>query len=432
MCTVTQLRPELKERVTIDAKFPWVSYNNVFEYQQRMLDFYSARTQLLHLVRPLPCERIDLRYARGRVLAAEVSSPTDIPSFDNSAMDGYAVAFDDLPRDPIGAVLNVAFESRAGVAGPPLEPRTAQRIFTGAPLPEGADTVIIQENVTRQASSLVINQGPVRGANVRRRGEDLVKGDVVLSTGTRLTPFQLSCLASLDTTTVFVAQRPRVSIVCTGDELRQAGSPDRPGSIPESNAVAIATLAEAAGADVRLFPLSPDRASELTSILTQALRVSDVVVTIGGVSVGDYDVVHTALEAAHVTTSFWKVAIKPGKPLTVGQHGDTLVLGLPGNPVSAQVTASLFLLPTLRALQGDSQPFPEFVPRRLTADLPQVPGRRGFYRAVVSGDMATPHLKQGSGAVNSMAFANALVTLHESANGARKGDLVDTLLLSEL
>lgn len=429
---MTQLRPKLKERATVTAKFPWVSYNNVFEYQQRMLDFFAARTQLLHLVRPLPCERMDLRYARGRVLAAEVSSPRDIPSFDNSAMDGYAVAFDDLPSNPVGSVLKVVGESRAGFAGPPLEPNTAQRIFTGAPLPQGADTILIQENVTRQESNIVINEAPVRGVHVRKQGEDIVKGGVVLEAGTRLTPFQLSCLASLDTTTVLVAQRPRVSIVCTGDELRQPGSTDRPGSIPESNAVAIATLAEAAGAEVRLFPLSPDRESELTSIVTQALRVSDVVVTIGGVSVGDYDVVHTALRAANVTTSFWKVGIKPGKPLTVGQHEQTLVLGLPGNPVSAQVTASLFLLPTLRALQGDAQPYPGFVQRRLTADLPQVPGRRGFYRAVVKGDEVTPHLKQGSGAVNSMAFANALVTLHESATGALAGELVDTLLLSEL
>jgi molybdopterin molybdotransferase len=194
----------------------------------------------------------------------------------------------------------------------------------------------------------------------------------------------------------------------------------------------LATLAEAAGATVHLLPLVGDRADELVPLLTQAVRTSDVVVTVGGVSVGDYDVVHNALAAVGVTTSFWKVAIKPGKPLTVGQQGHTLVLGLPGNPVSAQVTASLFLVPALRTLQGDNNPFPAFVARTLTADLPQAPGRRGFYRARAEGNIVTAHHKQGSGAVNSMAFANALVTLPESSTGALKGQLVDTLLLSEL
>ncbi len=397
-----------------------------------MLDFHTARSQLLSLVRALPCERVDLRFACGRVLATGVASPADIPSFDNSAMDGYALAFDDLPSNPVGAILPVAFESRAGHQGPPLTKGSAQRIFTGAPVPAGADTVIIQENVTRRGSTIVLDQAPTRGAHVRRRGEDVVQGSVVLSSGLRLTPFQLSLLASLDATTVLVGQRPRVSVLCTGDELRQSGSRERDGTIAESNGIAIASLAEAAGATVTLFPLSPDRAEVLTTALQQAIRVSDVVVTVGGVSVGDYDVVHTALQAAGVSTSFWKVAIKPGKPLTVGQAGNTLVLGLPGNPVSSQVTASLFLVPALRALQGDQQPFPEFVQRRLTNDLPQVPGRRGFYRAQVKGDSVTAHSKQGSGAVNSMAFANALVTLPEAATGAHAGDLVDTLLLAEV
>jgi molybdopterin molybdotransferase len=397
-----------------------------------MLDFHTARSQLLELVRPLSRERVELRHACGRVLANDLFSSTSIPRFDSSAMDGYALAFDDLPPNPVGTTLPVAFESRAGKNGPALVRGTAQRIFTGAQLPTGADTVIIQENVTRSESNITLDFAPKRGAHVRHQGEDIATGSLVLRAGTRLTPFQLSCLASLDLTTVLVNQRPRVCVLSTGDELRQPGSPHRDGTIPESNGIALATLAEAAGATVSLLPLVPDNVDVLTPLVEQAVRTSDVVVTIGGVSVGDYDVVHSSLKAAGVSTSFWKVAIKPGKPLTVGQSGNTLVLGLPGNPVSAQVTACLFLLPALRALQGDESPFPDFVLRTLTNDVNQEPGRRGFFRAIVKGDNVTVHGKQGSGAVNSMALANALVTLPESANGARAGERVLTLPLSEI
>lgn len=408
------------------------SLQRTIVYNTLMLEFHSARQQLLSLVRPLPAERLDLRNACGRVLATDVESPADLPSFDNSAMDGYAIAFEDLPANSVGVILPVAHESRAGCVGPPLTKGSAQRIFTGAPLPPGADTVIIQENVTRKGGSITLHHAPERGTHVRHRGEDVAKGDVVLRSGVRLTPFQLSLLASLDASTVLVAQRPRVTILCTGDELRQSGSAEREGAIAESNGIAVAALAEGAGALVSLLPLCPDRAEVLTPLLTQAARTSDAVVTIGGVSVGDYDVVHSALQAAGATTSFWKVAIKPGKPLTVGTCGNALVLGLPGNPVSSQVTASLFLAPVLRALQGDSRPFPQFTLKKLTTNLPQVPGRRGFYRANVNGNDVTAHSKQGSGAVNSMAFADALVTLPEESNGLSAGQWVDTLLLSEI
>lgn len=400
-----------------------------------MLEFHEARRRLLALPRRLGPERVDLRHACGRVLVGDVTSPVDIPGFSCSAMDGYAVRFESLPVDPIGSELPVLGESRAGLAGPDLCAASAQRIFTGARLPTGADTVIIQENVERQGGSIRLGN-PVRlGDHVRHVGEDVRRGEIVLAAGTRLGPFHLGLLASLDRTTVEVARKPHVSVLCTGDELREPGSSDNNaviGSLPESNGIAIAALAEAAGAHVTLFPLGPDRVEALVPLVRDALACSDVLVTIGGVSVGDYDVVQAALQQAGVTIDFYKVRMRPGKPLLVGRYQDKLTLGLPGNPVSAQVTASLFLLPLLRTLQGDSRTTASFVKRRLGAPFKHSPGRRGFFRATVDGDEVTLQTKQGSGSVLSMATANALVTFDEDSTGAVAGELVDTILLSDL
>jgi molybdopterin molybdotransferase len=399
-----------------------------------MLEFHEARRRLLALASPLGAERVDLRRASGRVLSGAVHSPVDLPGFDNSAMDGYAVRHADLPGDPVGHVLPVVGESRAGLAGPTLQPRSAQRIFTGAPLPEGADTVVIQENVERTGEGVCLRFPVTCGDHVRRKGEDVQRGETVLLPGMRLGPYHLGLLASLDWTSVSVTRRPQVSILCTGDELRLPGVPASNaarGVLPESNGVALAALAESAGASVTLLPIGADRLEALTPLVSDALRTSDVLVTVGGVSVGDYDVVNAALAQVGVESEFWKVRIRPGKPLSVGRWRNTLTLGLPGNPVSAQVTATLFLLPLLRTLQGDSRAVPAFVKRTLRNDFKQTPGRRGFFRGVVEGDEVSLHPKQGSGSVISMAHANALVTFHEASTGAKAGDVVDTLLLSE-
>jgi len=400
-----------------------------------MLEFHEARRRLLETASPLGTERVDLRHACGRVLAEPVRSPVDIPGFDNSAMDGYAVRYAELPTDPVGFRLHVAGESRAGHAGPPLLPGSAQRIFTGAPLPRGADTVIIQENVERAGGDVTLRFPVTFGEHVRRAGEDVGKGQEVLGRGVRLSPYHLSLLASLEWTTVNVARKPHVSILCTGDELRlpgMSGGSPTPDSLPESNGVALAALAEAAGARVSLLPIGGDRLEDLVPLLRDALRASDVLVTVGGVSVGDYDVVNAALAHVGVVSDFWKVRIRPGKPLCVGRWHDTLTLGLPGNPVSAQVTATLFLMPLLRTLQGDLRAVPAFVARKLQGDFTQSPGRRGFFRATVDGDAVSLHAKQGSGSVSSMAYANALVTFHEASTGAKAGDWVDTLLFSDV
>lgn len=404
-----------------------------------MLEFHEARRRLLAFATPLGAERVELRRAAGRVLARAIRSAVDIPRFENSAMDGYAVRFDDLPVNPVGSKLEVVGESRAGSPGPALRANSAQRIFTGAPLPVGADTVVIQEDVERNGEFITLQAPVQRGDHVRHVGEDVQCGQEVLTAGTRLGAYHLGLLASLDYTTVSVARRPRVAILCTGDELRLPGmsvdgptSPSASVALPESNGIAVATLAELAGAEVTLLPLGPDRIDELTPMLSDALSSSDVVVTIGGVSVGDYDVVQDALRQVGVQIEFYKVKMRPGKPLVLGRHQGRTTLGLPGNPVSAQVTATLFLLPFLRRLQGDTHALPVIVKRKLRHDCEQKPGRRAFLRATVEDDEVTVHRQQGSGSVLSMAQANALVTFHEDSSGARAGEFVDTLLLSDV
>lgn len=396
-----------------------------------MLDFELARQRILDLTKPLPSELIEVAEADGRVLYEDVTSDVDLPPFDYSAMDGYAVrAADFASSGPYR--FTVSAEQRAGESGARLTPGTAARIFTGAPLLVGADAVIMQEDAERHGDEVVFRTAPAVGAHVRRRGEDLARGAIALSRGTRLNPFRLGLLAALDRATVRVARKPQVFVLCTGDELRDAGSPARAGSIPDSNGPSLAALARRAGADVQVLPRTADELSKTRAAVAHALNHCDLLLTVGGVSVGDHDVVKQALEAEGVGLDFWKVKIKPGKPLAFGRRGDRLVLGLPGNPVSAQLTLSLFGLPLLRALQGDAQPLPRVTRVELGADLPHRPGRMGFYRARLEGGVAFAHRNQASGAPTAMAHADVLVMVPEDSNGLRKGELARALRLDEL
>jgi molybdopterin molybdotransferase len=396
-----------------------------------MLDFELARQRILEQVTPLTTELIPVHDADGRVLAADLVSAIDLPSFDYSAMDGYAVAAADLAGDGPWQ-LTVSLEQRAGATALELAPGTTARIFTGAPLPRGADSVVMQEDVAREGDRVLFRNAPRRGSHVRRQGEDLARGAVALARGTRLNPFRLGLMAALDQSHAQVFKRPRVALVCTGDELREAGSAARPGSIPDSNGPSLTALARRAGAEMVHVSRTGDDLAQTRAALRAALSESDVLLTVGGVSVGDHDVVKQALEAEGVTLDFWKVKIKPGKPLAFGRHGAGFVLGLPGNPVSAQLTLSLFGLPLLRALQGDAQPLPGTTRVRLASALKQKPGRMGFYRARLEGDVAHVHHNQASGAPTSMALADALVLLPEDSEGAPAGAEAVALRLSDL
>jgi len=396
-----------------------------------MLDFERARLHILDQIKPLPSELVPVAEADGRVLAEDLVSSLDLPPFDYSAMDGYAVQAAGFNGEGPWR-LPVTIEQRAGGIAQNLRAGSAARIFTGAPLPPGADSVIMQEDAERDGSDVTFRAAPRHGSHVRRRGEDLARGALALTRGTRLNPFRLGLAAALDCATVCVARRPRVAILCTGDELRDAGSPARPGSIPDSNGPSLAALARRAGADVRVLPRSSDDLEATRAAVRRALAESDVLLTVGGVSVGDHDVVKQALEDEGVLLDFWKVKIKPGKPLAFGRHPGGFVLGLPGNPVSAQLTLCLFGLPLLRALQGDLRALPSVVQVRLGAAITQQPGRLGFYRARLENGVALAHDNQSSGAPTSMAQADVLLMVPADSAGLAAGAVADALRLDDL
>jgi molybdopterin molybdotransferase len=408
-----------------------------------MLRFEEALARILALGTPvLSSEVIPLEDAEGRVLAEDLVASVDLPSFDYSSMDGYAVAtrsLDDAGTAPFR--LPVRGESRTGALPGPLEAGSTMRIFTGAAIPQGADAVVMQENVARDGDVAVLAQKPRRGQNVRRRGEDLAARSVAIARGTRLRPAHLSLAGALDRADVTVVKRPVVTILATGDELRRPGTDALPGTIPESNTLALRAMARRAGASTRAHPYVRDDRVATERAFAAALETSDVVVTIGGVSVGDHDLVRPALEAVGVELDFWRVAIKPGKPLVIGRfpragRRDAVVVGLPGNPASAMITFAVFGVALLRALQGDTKPFPTFSRARMTRAHAHDPGRLELARAVLSqadhGYAVTTLGNQASGAVTTMAQADALVCIPEDATGVGAGDEVDVLLMSDL
>jgi molybdopterin molybdotransferase len=404
-----------------------------------VISFAEALRRVLDGVELLGAERVGLRAAAGRVLARDLIAPVALPRFDHSAMDGYAVDTRDFAGNGPWQ-LPIWGESRAGVVPTPLERSSVCRIFTGAPMPAGADAVILQEDTHLASrggpggsgSQAFFEEAPLRGQNVRHSGEDLALGSVALRAGTRLGAHQLGLAAALDQVDLLVARRPRVTIVCTGDELRAAGAPGSASSIPESNGLCTAIEAERVGARAELAELAADDAATTVRSLTGLLGTTDVLITIGGVSVGDYDVVRPALEAAGATLDFWKVQIKPGKPLVFGRAGKTRIMGLPGNPVSAQLTFALFGLPLLRALQGERDVLPKFHHARLLADLRQKPGRLGFYRAKSGSEGVMPLGNQASGNVVSLAEADALIAVPADSTGFAAGEQVEILKLAEL
>ncbi|WP_437930281.1 gephyrin-like molybdotransferase Glp [Sorangium sp. So ce291] len=405
-----------------------------------MIPFDEALARLLATAVPVGPERVSLDDAVGRVLAEDIAAADAMPAFDYSSMDGYAVASADLTGSGPWK-LPVRGESAAGRPLPVLDPGTACRIFTGARLPPGSDTIVPQEDVARTGDEIALREAPRAGAWVRRRGADLAEGAVALRRGARLTPGKVALAAALDRPSVLVARRPVITVLCSGDELRAPGSPGLAGSVPESNSYFVAATARAAGAAVRVAPFVPDDAARAAQAVSTALRGSDLVVTVGGVSVGDHDVVRPALEAAGVTLDFWRVAIKPGKPLAVGRAelsrgGVVHVLGLPGNPASASLTFVLFGVPLIRALQDDAAPLPPRVVVRAAGGLRRQTGRAEFLRAhlEVSGGELVARIasNQASGAVTSFAAADALIVVPADQDRIDDGDRLQAIRLAEI
>jgi molybdopterin molybdotransferase len=392
-----------------------------------LIEIEDARARVLEAARPLPAESVPLGSTLGRVLAEEVRSTVDVPPFDNSAMDGYAVV-----AGP-AAELRVVGESRAGQpAAAIVEPGSTVRISTGAALPAGADAVVPVER-TEGGDGLVSVPHTTPGANVRRTGEDVRAGRPVLAPGTPLGPAEVGVLASLGLSEANCAVRPRVALLVTGDELVEPGTPLGPGEIWSSNEYALAGLVQRAGGMAGPVVRVPDSAEGTRAALEAALAGADVVCVSGGVSVGPHDHVKAQLAALGVEERFWGVRLKPGKPTWFGVREGVLVFGLPGNPVSALVTFLLFAAPALRALQG-ADPAATRASALLDAPVARNPRReqavRCRLRAGDDGWHAEPTGPQGSHVLTSMLGADALALIPSGEGELAAGERVEIELLN--
>jgi molybdopterin molybdotransferase len=343
-----------------------------------LLTLEEAQALVLERARPLANEQVPIGAAARRVVAEDVRARVDLPPFASSAMDGFAVRSADLP-----GALRIVGESAAGRPyGRQLEPGCAVAISTGAVVPAGADAVVPVERVVKTANTVEVSEGVAVGAHVRPRGGDVASGEVVMRAGATLTPARLAAVAAAGVATVECRRRPRVGILATGSELVAPGEPLRDGQIYETNGLMLDAALSAAGAEIVTEPTAADDESVLREALERGLA-RDVLVTSGGVSVGEHDLVRAVERDLGVEEVFWRVSIKPGKPVSFGVRGDTLVFGLPGNPVSALVGCELFVKPALRALQGVAEPLPLFETGSLTIGLRRNGERDEFVRARV-------------------------------------------------
>jgi len=394
------------------------------------LQLEDAVQRILAEVRPVSGTQVlPVRSALGRVLAADVVSPVNVPSHTNSAMDGYAMNSADLVNDGETCLDMIG----VAAAGQPFVGEVQQgqcvRIMTGASVPAGADTVVMQEQVTRDGDRVTFAGRQKAGQHVRQAGEDIAAGDVALHAGTHLMPAEIGMLASLGTGEVRVYRRPRVVFFSTGDELRSVGEPLGDGQIYDSNRYTIHGMLSRLGCEAIDMGVVRDEYEAVEEAFATAARGADAIVTSGGVSVGDADYVTRALEAAG-TVGFWRVAMKPGRPLAFGRVGEALFFGLPGNPTSVMATFYQIVQPALKALAGRSDVSPPLtVTAETTTALRTKPGRREFQRGVLSraddGRLLVTGLgHQGSGILSSMSTANCFIVLPEDGGAVSEGDLV--------
>ena len=393
-----------------------------------MITVEEALQRCFALVTPLPSEPVPLRQAAGRVLATPASARLTQPPFDASAMDGYALG----RSGDVGATFTVIGEAGAGhgFTGT-LAPDQAVRIFTGAPLPKGAETISIQEDVTASSTNITLTAPARPDANIRKRGQDFAQGDT-LSAPRRLTSKDLALLAAMNIPEVTASRRPVVALIATGDELVMPGDQPGPDQIVASNLFALEAMARAEGAEVRMLPIARDTEEDLRQVFQLAER-ADLIVTIGGASVGDHDLVGKVAADLGLERAFWKIAMRPGKPLMAGRLGASLMLGLPGNPVSAIVCGHLFLLPMLRAMQGlPATPAPTSQ-AILAEDVGPAGPRVHYMRARLSpGDglpRITPFASQDSALLRILTEADALLIRPQDDGPRRTGERVEYLPL---
>ena len=394
-----------------------------------MISVDDARSAILNAVPTLAAEPVGINEAIGRVTGALTARRT-LPPWNNSAMDGFAVRSDDATTAPIR--LRVTSTIFAG--DQPTEaigPGCAARIMTGAPLPPGADAVIMQERTTLEGDHVTLLEPVKPGANVRKRGEDVLKGAPLFGPGHVLSVADAGLLWSQGFEHVHVPRRPRVAVASSGDELVDVGSTDET-RIIDSNTPVIAALAARAGAEVTRLGRARDTLESQRALFERGLTSSDVLITIAGASVGERDFTRRALEELGVQIDFWKVAMKPGKPLAFGRKGDCVVFGLPGNPVSAMVTFELFVRPALRATQG-LPPLPPLERARLTQPINKAAGLRHFVRGTLESKdgvrLVTPRQNQSSGALTSTAGATCLIDVAEAVTRVEEGNEINVFPL---
>jgi molybdopterin molybdotransferase len=378
---------------------------------------------LASIEHPVDSETLPLAACADRTLTEDLRATRDQPPFPASAMDGYAVRHTDMPDVP--ATLRLVGTSSAGhgYAGR-VEQGTAVRIFTGAPVPEGADTIVIQEDTDARDNHVVIKERPRPGQFVRPAGLDFRAGEPLLKAGQRLDARRLALAAAMGHGTLAVRRRPRVAILSTGDELVRPGEAPAPDQIVASNPYAVAAIVERAGGEALDLGIAKDTFEALEErILAAQEAKADLLVTLGGASVGEHDLVQSALARQGMSLGFWRVAVRPGKPLMHGRLGTMGLLGLPGNPVSSVVCSILFLVPAIRALMGDPEAGADPTePARLGVDVAQNDTRQDYLRATLREGAATPHGRQDSSMLQTLARSDVLLLRPPHAPAAKAGE----------
>ncbi len=381
-------------------------------------------------------ETAGLRAALGRILAADVRSERAVPPHDNAAVDGYAVSFDDLDADGETRLPVTARVAAGQALDRAAAPGEAIRIFTGAPMPDGMDTILMQEDCRREGDDVVIPPGIKRGANRRHAGEDIEDGSVILRAGCRLRPQELGLAASIGRTTLEVYRPLRVGLFSTGDEIREVGDELPPGCVYDANRYALIGLLESLGCAVEDLGILPDRFEAIRDALRSAAASHDLIVTSGGVSTGDEDHVRQAVTELG-SIHFWRLAIRPGRPLALGQVGDIPFLGLPGNPVAVMVTFMRFARPAILLMSGCRDIRPRTFHVRASFGYKKKLNRREWLRvALFTDDDGTPAVRKfprdGAGILSSMVAADGLVELPEDLTAVEPGAMVEFLPFSEV
>jgi len=402
-----------------------------------MLTYDEALANVLEKVQPLGTEILPLDALLGHVLAEPVRAPHDMPLFDNSAVDGYGVIYADVAgassEKPValrysGTVQAGDFSENA------LQKGETVKILTGAPVPPGVEAVVMQEFTHQMNGQLQIPKSIQHGDNIRFRGEEFKQGDVVLAENQTITPPVVGLLASLGLTSAVTYRKPKVAVVVTGNELVPPGQPLAPGQIYESNSYSLIAALKSLGCEPVTVRCVADSLAETTAILGEALAQADVLITSGGVSVGEFDWVKEAAQALDVQTRFWKVAIKPGKPVFFGTKGEKLIFGLPGNPVAVMLTFQLFVKPALLKMQGNASDSSCMLKARLLKDLRKRPERLDFVRGKLGRDdqglTALPVSGQGSHMLGGLAQADCLLPFALEASELPAGTWVDVMPLN--